>query len=699
MSGEKILNQLKISKMSMGGKILTIIMVIFVILIVITFGLSKAVLTSSFTSLEKTDTQQNTQRAKNALFASLSALDTLNNNWAMWDDCYNYVLNPNQAFTDSNTGDSAFSSANLNIILITDSSGNIVYNKGFDLGQNQEVPIAENTLKTLTGYIILHHNETTDSNVGIISLPENPLMISSRPVVHSDGSGPIAGTIVMGQYLDSKMIDSISDTAKLPIVFLDISSEDVPLELRALINSPADEDPVIVQPQGNSRVAGYTLINNIEEQPILVMKIELPRNIFAQGMATLNYFMLILILFSIVFITMVIILVSRLVTQNKKQEKEQLKIAEANSQLIIQLKENARNLSETSQQLSFTAKKSADSTKQVSASSQQMAQGAQQQSIDAQDTTKSIEQLSKVIDQLSLGAREQSAEVKKAINSIEVVSETMSKVVENTTRATQEAKLASESAKIGAENAKFTLSGMDKIKKSTGQVSRKIEDLGIHSSAIGKIVAVIDDISSQTNLLALNAAIEAARAGEQGKGFAVVSEEVRKLAERTNSATREITDLIENVQKGVIEATRVMNEENTVVVEGYDLAQATGKSLEQILVAASEVNSHIEQISTKAQQINLATVEILKMINKVGQITQENTESTEQMIIYSAQVSKSVETVAGIANENNSATEKVSASAQEISTQIEELALTSQNLKNMALDLEKSIDLIKTNNS
>jgi methyl-accepting chemotaxis protein len=363
--------------------------------------------------------------------------------------------------------------------------------------------------------------------------------------------------------------------------------------------------------------------------------------------------------------------------------------------LVAQLKVSSTQLSSASDQLSTAAKQSSDATQQVATSSQQMAKGAQEQSTNAQETSKSINQLSEVINQLAKGATEQSTGVQKAVDSITEVAHTLTEVAGNANLAAEGAKQAAEAAQSGAENSRQTLSGMDKIKASTGEVARKIEELGSRSAEIGKIVAVIDDIAAQTNLLALNAAIEAARAGEQGRGFAVVSDEVRKLAERSATATKEIADLIGNIQKGVKEATEVMAGGNAAVSEGYNLAVKAGQSLEQIQKASNHVNAQITQISVKAQQVNAATNELVKVIDSVGSITEENTAATEEMSASAAEVSKAVETVAGIAEENSAATEEVSASAQEMSAQVEEIVASSQTLKDMAVTLEQSVAMFK----
>jgi methyl-accepting chemotaxis protein len=369
------------------------------------------------------------------------------------------------------------------------------------------------------------------------------------------------------------------------------------------------------------------------------------------------------------------------------------------STLVTNLKSNAVQLSAASATLSNAAQQSSSSTQQVATSSQQMAKGAQEQSINAQETTTSINQLSEAISQLSKGASEQSAGVQQAVNSITAVAQTLTEVAGSANQAAEGARQAAEAAQDGAENAKQTLSGMDKIKASTGEVARKIEELGARSAEIGKIVAVIDDIAAQTNLLALNAAIEAARAGEQGRGFAVVSDEVRKLAERSATATKEIADLIGNIQKGVDQATQVMAGGNAAVAEGYDLAVKAGQSLEKIQKTADHVNAQIVRISAKAQQVNTTTNELVKVIDSVGSITEENTAATEKMANSAAQVSKAMETVAGIAEENSAATQQVSASAQEMSAQVEEIVASSRTLKDMAVVLEQSVAMFKVDSA
>ena len=362
--------------------------------------------------------------------------------------------------------------------------------------------------------------------------------------------------------------------------------------------------------------------------------------------------------------------------------------------VVQRTRETAGQIKIAGDQLAKASEQSGQATQQVATSSQQMATGAQEQSKSAQETAQSVKQLSDAINQLAQRAMEQSTGVQKSVASVTEISKTMVEAVQHANQATQSSNQAAESANVGAQKSKLTLAGMDKIKASTAETARKIEELGARSTEIGKIVAVIDDIASQTNLLALNAAIEAARAGEQGRGFAVVSDEVRKLAERTATATKEIAELIGNVQKGVTEAGQVMAGGSAAVGEGYELAVQAGQALEQILKASGEVNREVAQISDKAQRINNSIGDLVKVIDSVGSITEENTAATEEMSASASQVTKTVETVAGIAEENSAATEEVSASAEEMNAQIEEISASAQALKELGATLEKSMAAI-----
>lgn len=242
------------------------------------------------------------------------------------------------------------------------------------------------------------------------------------------------------------------------------------------------------------------------------------------------------------------------------------------------------------------------------------------------------------------------------------------------------------------------IDGMARIKSTVEVASAEITRLGERSAEIGKIVSVIDDIAAQTNLLALNAAIEAARAGEQGRGFAVVADEVRQLAERVATATKEIADLIEGVRTGVGSSVKAMSEGATEMEAGSRVAAEAGLALQQILAAVDQVNAQIEQIAAGSQELKASSDEMVNVITSIRAVVDQNTAATEEMQATAAMVSDSISAIAGVAEENSAATEQVSAAAEEMTAQVEEVTAAAHSVGAMADDLRIQVAAFKLSN-
>jgi methyl-accepting chemotaxis protein len=363
--------------------------------------------------------------------------------------------------------------------------------------------------------------------------------------------------------------------------------------------------------------------------------------------------------------------------------------------LMLQLQASIWNLALASDELSRASEESGRATQQISASSQQVAKGASEQAEALQKSTQGMNQLSKAIEQIADGAQEQTKSVEKTVQVVNKVSSAIAQVTNNARSAADGAKSAAESASNGAQVAHRTVSGMEKLKSTMGVASNKVSGLGERSKEIGKIIATIDDIADQTNLLALNAAIEAARAGEQGRGFAVVADEVRKLAERSSAATKEIADLINGIQKGVAETVEAMENGTQEVEAGYKMASDAGDSLDDILRKAVEVGKQVEQISNAANDLSTLSTDMVKITDSISSIVEQNTAATEQMAASSKEVSSHVEGLAGVSEENSAASEEVSAAAEQISAQSEQVVASAQSLSKMSDELKKTIAVFK----
>lgn len=250
------------------------------------------------------------------------------------------------------------------------------------------------------------------------------------------------------------------------------------------------------------------------------------------------------------------------------------------------------------------------------------------------------EELSSTSEQMSRGMQQQTSQTSQIASAMEEMSATVLEVAKNSQSASSSANEASTTAQKGGEVVTRTISGMMTIAATVEQSARTIGELGKSSDQIGEIVAVIDDIADQTNLLALNAAIEAARAGEQGRGFAVVADEVRKLAERTTKATKEIAQMIKNIQKETGTAVSAMEAGTKEVNEGVKLANQAGESLVMIVDAVNKVNDMIRQIATAAEEQSTAAEEISKSIEEIASVTKETSQGSNQTATASHELSR-----------------------------------------------------------
>ena len=366
-------------------------------------------------------------------------------------------------------------------------------------------------------------------------------------------------------------------------------------------------------------------------------------------------------------------------------------LVERQRDLIGKVKLVAANVSEASRQLTKASEQTAQATQQIATTIQQVARGTAEQSSSLQQTANSVEQLSGAIGQIAAGSQEQAEGVNEATGIVKRVSGAIAEVSSNARVGMEAWQNTASSAAEGARMTHETVAGMDKVKRAMDLVSVRVTDLGERSGEIGKIVATIDDIASQTNLLALNAAIEAARAGEQGRGFAVVADEVRKLAERSSMATKEIASIVDGIRTGVAEAVSAMQQGSKDVEVGYKLATDAGGALDNILDRSRSVAKQVERISMAAQDLESLSSGMVEAIDRINRIVEQNAAATEQMTQSSGVVSKSVEATAGVAEENSAASQEVSASVEEMSAQVQETLAAAQSLADMSEEMERAV--------
>lgn len=359
--------------------------------------------------------------------------------------------------------------------------------------------------------------------------------------------------------------------------------------------------------------------------------------------------------------------------------------------LMTMMITRAELLMGASKELDDSSKTAMEATGQVTRMIHQITQAINDEAQMMGKANASVQDITNAIQQIARGAEDQSNAAEKAV----AASSQISKAVGSTTSAIQSVnQSASESVKIansGAQAVRQTLQQMDSIQEAVETSAKTINTMQTYSEQIGEIVEKIQDIADQTNLLALNAAIEAARAGEEGRGFAVVAQEIRKLAEKSSSATKEIGSIVRDTQGNINETVQSMQVATERVHEGSNLAVLSGNALEQLQKSALDMHSQAEG----AQAANAEMVKMMDQLNgaieQVSAVIEENYATTMNIDQHARETIEIIEAVAAFSEENSAATEGISASTAEVSEQVSAMNASASMLAEISKELQVSM--------
>ncbi|WP_083256134.1 methyl-accepting chemotaxis protein [Domibacillus iocasae] len=287
-----------------------------------------------------------------------------------------------------------------------------------------------------------------------------------------------------------------------------------------------------------------------------------------------------------------------------------------------------------------------ESSEQIAASSEQLTAGAEQ-------TSQATEQITASIQEVANGAENQTVSVEESSKSLEEVTQGIQHMAENSSSIAESGTQLSEKAKQGGEYVEQTVQQIHAIHQSVDVSDEVMKLLDNRSQEIGAITEVITSIADQTNLLALNAAIEAARAGEHGKGFAVVADEVRKLAEQSQQSSTQISQLIKEIQVDMVRSTDSINQVKVGVQQGLGIVENTQSTFNEILNSMDNISSQISEMAATAQQMSAGAEEVSATVSGISDIS-------KQTSVHSQGVAASTE-------EQLASMEEITASASELS--------------------------------
>lgn len=261
----------------------------------------------------------------------------------------------------------------------------------------------------------------------------------------------------------------------------------------------------------------------------------------------------------------------------------------------------------------------------------------------AENLASASSQLHAAAEEIASGSERVACQATAVATAGEQMAATSGDIAQNCQLAADNGELANQAAQAGTEIASGTVRVMAQIAERVSITAQTVQNLGNRSDQIGAIISTIEDIADQTNLLALNAAIEAARAGEQGRGFAVVADEVRALAERTTRATREIAEMIKTIQTETREALDAMQLGVRDVEQGTGQAASSGQALQQILDRICEVTMQVSQIAAAAEEQTATTREISGNMVQITEVVRSTAANAGESVLASGQLSRQAE--------------------------------------------------------
>ena len=728
------------------------------------YVLGSSSVSAGFDKLEQHDATVSVSRVHDALNQQLDSLDRTIVNWSSWDDTYAWIQDQNPQFVQSNLGDSALSQLGVNLLVFVDVNGKVVWAKTADLKSgavSETMPDGLAAYETTNAKLLTHPDPAAPVS-GLINLPGGPMMVDSRAILTSDGSGPSRGTMIVGRYLDADEVATLSGLTHLTFSVVAFSGGAIPATAPTDVKTIASRltgTAQIAVPLNDQRIEGYGIILDLDGNPAVVLRVDMPRDIYAQGQQVLGMLLLVLPLLGAVIVVLVFLMIDRMVVRDlgkltgvacnvakgditvivpaTHRRDEIGEVAGAFADIVAYLRDGAaaadrvsdgdltRDVESFSDEdaLSNALERMVESLRdligQVGTAAEQVYGVANGVSLSANELSQVTDQVAANVAGVSAGTKEQGEQFGVILESLVQLGDRVAEVrvggqqidarigaaesalaemvgaIEGATAAASDVEVvaasAAHAAADGAVAVRETISGMGRIRDVVQRAAVKVTELGAKGEQIGAIVETIDDIAEQTNLLALNAAIEAARAGEQGKGFAVVADEVRKLAERSSQATKEIAALIGQVQQDTEEAVAAMEAGAAEVSQGSELATSSGQVIDELGAAVAATRSAAEQIGGRIRTMVSASEGVVSAIREIDRIARDNGTSAEQMLAHASSVIGQLDAIESVTTATANHAEEVNAAAEEMNAQAQVLAGSADSLVMTSQGLSRSI--------
>jgi signal transduction histidine kinase len=298
---------------SLYTKTVLIISSVLLTLVALLYVVSQSILLNSYNQLEEHNVQQNVQRALNAISHEITQLGIENGDYASWDDTYAFVQDHNTAYIENNLVNETFTSLSIDVMVFMDMEGQIVYAKAVDFYTGEEQSIPEDLYPFLGASSPLLNITDEEYGVqGIVMIDSTPMIVSSQHIYTSQLEGPPTGTMVMGRLLDQARIEGLGNNLDLSVTVKPLSGRVLPGDFQFAQTNLVDPSSIFVRPMDAARTGGYALLNDLNGTPAIILRVDLARDIYAQGQATVSFFVIALGVISLIFVGAALILLDRL---------------------------------------------------------------------------------------------------------------------------------------------------------------------------------------------------------------------------------------------------------------------------------------------------------------------------------------------------------------------------------------------------